>query len=251
MKCFDLTGKVALVSGCSQGLGYACVLTLARAGADIFGVSIGDDSTLKKEVEGLGRSYHSLTISLTTPGAIEQTLKEVLAAYGHVDILLNFAGIVRKEKTLNIKDEDWDAVLNINLKASFFLAQAIIAQFLKQGHGGKIINAASVLPMGDEHEQLPFTASKGGIEAITKALAYEYANVDIQVNAISFGFMTTGTTLQTWEGDHYDHQLLSRIPAKRWGTYKDVDGLLLLLASSASNYMTGCIIPIDGGYSIQ
>ena len=156
MNCFDLTGKIALVSGCSQGLGYACVLTLARAGADIFGVSIGDDDALKKEVEALGRSYHSLTISLTTPGAMEQTMKEVLATYGHIDILLNFAGIVRKEKTLSVSEKDWDAVLNINLKTSFFLSQAVIAQYLKQGHGGKIINASSVMPQCAEMVQLPF-----------------------------------------------------------------------------------------------
>lgn len=251
MKRFDLTGKVALVSGCSQGLGYACVLTLARAGADIFGVSIGDDTHLKEEVEKEGRRYHSITRSLTTSGAIEEVMKEVCAVYGHVDILLNFAGIVRKEATLQIQEECYDAVMDINLKACFFLSQAVIKQFLKQGQGGKIINASSILSQQSSNDFLPFTASKGGLEAITKALANEFAQEDIQVNAISFGYMTTGTSLQVDAEGEYDHSILKRIPAQRWGCYKDVDGLLLLLASSASNYITGCIIPIDGGYSIH
>ena len=115
--------KVALVSGASQGMGYAMALTLARHGADIFGVSIGDDQDLKKEVEAMGRRYHSLTISLTTPGAIYTLMKEVLAAYGHIDILLNFAGIMKKEDTLNIHKQEWEMTMDINVNAAFILAQ--------------------------------------------------------------------------------------------------------------------------------
>lgn len=251
MECFDLSGKIALVSGCSQGLGYACVLTLARAGADIFGVSIGDDTHLREEVEVCGRRYHSLTASLITPGAIDQVIKECLAAYGHIDILLNFAGIVRKSPTLAVNEDSWDAVMDINAKACFFLSKAVIQQMIEQGHGGKIVNASSVLSQRSSNDFLPFTASKGALEAVTKALANEFAAHDIQVNAISFGYMTTGTSLQTEANGSYDHTILERIPAGRWGCYKDVDGLLLLLASSASNYMTGCVIPIDGGFSIH
>jgi len=251
MEYFDLSGKTALVSGCSQGLGYACVLTLARAGADIFGVSIGDDDHLRSEVEACGRTYHSMHASLTTPGTIEQVIKECMAAYGHIDILLNFAGIVRKTPTLEVNEDGYDAVMDINAKACFFLSQAVIKQMLKQGHGGKIINASSVLSQRSGNDYLPFIASKGALEAITKELANEFAANDIQVNAISFGYMTTGTSLQTDENGAYDHSILQNIPARRWGCYKDVDGLLLLLASSASNYITGCIIPIDGGFSIH
>ena len=251
MEYFDLSNKVALVSGCSQGLGYACVLTLARAGADIFGVSIGDDHHLKEEVEACGRKYHSLTLSLTTPGAIDLVMKECLAAFGKIDILLNFAGIVRKEKTLSVSEQCFDDVMAINTKACFFLSQAVISQMLKQGHGGKIINASSTLSQRSSNDFLPFTASKGALEAITKALANEFAKEDIQVNAISFGYMTTGTSLQAEPDGSYDHEILAHIPAGRWGCYKDVDGLLLLLASSYSNYMSGCIIPIDGGFSIS
>ncbi|MCI8541587.1 MAG: SDR family oxidoreductase [Erysipelotrichaceae bacterium] len=251
MECFDLSGKVALVSGCSQGLGYACVLTLARAGADIFGISIGDDSRLKKEVEECGRRYHSLHASLTTPGVIDTLIKECLAAYGKIDILLNFAGVVRKKDMETISEADYDAVMDINTKACFFLTQSVIAVMKRQNSGGKIINASSILPVHGSSSFLPFVVSKGAIEAMTKALAAEYAKDDIQVNAISFGYMTTGTSLQTEENGSYDHHILAQIPAERWGCYKDVDGLLLLLASSASNYMTGCIIPIDGGFSIH
>ena len=250
MKRFDLHGKVALVSGCSQGLGYACVLTLARHGADIFGVSIGDDSNLKKEVEAYGVQYHGIALSLTTPGAIDTLMKEVLAAYGHVDILLNFAGIMKKEQTLCCDEACWDSLMDVNLKASFFLSQAVIKQFQKQGHGGKIINASGILPKEYDRYTI-YCISKGGIDAMTKSLAAQFAHEDIQINAIRFGFMTTGTSLQTADNGHYDHAMLSHIPAGRWGSYKDVDGLLLLLASPAANYMTGCIIAIDGGYSIS
>lgn len=251
MERFDLSNKVALVSGCSQGLGYACVLTLARAGADIFGVSIGDDSHLKKEVEALGRRYHSLTLSLTGEGAIDTVMKEVLAVYHRVDILLNFAGILKKQDTLEVSSCNYDALMNINLKACFFLSQAVIKQFLKQGSGGKIINASSVLSDSSKNQFIPFITSKGGLNALTRGLANEFAKDNIQVNAISFGYMTTGTSLQTIENGEYDPAILNQIPAARWGCYKDVDGLLLLLASSASNYITGCIIPVDGGYSIH
>lgn len=251
MDYYDLSDKVALVSGCSQGLGYACVLTLARAGADIFGVSIGDDTHLKEEVEAYGRKYHSMTISLTTPGAIEQVMKECLGIYGHIDILLNFAGIVRKERTLQVSEDCYNAVMDLNTKACFFLSQAVIKQMLHQGQGGKIINASSVLSQRSSNDYLPFTASKGALEAITKALANEFAKENIQVNAISFGYMTTGTSLQICDNGEIDHAILDSIPAGRWGCYKDVDGLLLLLASSASNYITGCVIPCDGGFSIH
>lgn len=248
---YKLKGKVALVTGCSQGLGYASVCTLARFGVNIFGVSIGDDDELRKEVEACGAQYHSLTISLTTPGAIEQVVKEVLAAYGKVDILLNFAGIVRKEETISITPNSWDCVMDINVKATFFLSQAVIKQFIVQGHGGKIINASSVFTISSNQDYVTYTTSKGGIEAMTKALANEYSHADIQVNAISFGFMTTGSSLQCREDGQYDPAIRQQIPAKRWGSYKDVDGCLLLLASHLSNYMSGVIIPIDGGYSIR
>lgn len=250
MEEFDLHNKVALVSGASQGMGYAMALTLARYGADIFGVSIGDDQDLKKEVEAMGRQYHSLTISLTTPGAIYTLMKEVLAAYGHIDILLNFAGIMKKEDTLNIHKQEWQMAMDINVNAAFILAQEVIKQFIKQGNGGKIINASGILP-NHTSQYCAYYTSKGAIDAMTRYLAMEFGKDDIQVNAIVFGFMTTGTSLMAGDGNHYDESILHDIPAKRWGCFKDVDGLLLLLASKQSNYINGVCIPIDGGYSIQ
>lgn len=249
MEEFDLHEKVALISGASQGMGYAMALTLARHGADIFGVSIGDDSDLKKEVEAMGRRYHSITISLTTPGAIHTVIKEVLGAYGHVDILLNFAGITKKMDTLDMTKMDWNAVFDINVSAAFLLAKEVIQQFRMQGHGGKIINASGILPLHTS-EYCAYSASKGAVEAMTRYLAMEFGKDDIQVNAITFGFMTTGTSLMSGDGNQYDDSILRDIPAKRWGCYKDVDGLLLLLASAQSNYITGACIPVDGGYSI-
>lgn len=247
---FNLHGKIALVSGCSQGLGYECVKILAAQGADIFGVSIGDDSELKKEVEAMGRQYHSLTISLTTPDAIHTLLKEVLAAYGRIDILLNFAAILKKADTLTLTKHDFNNAMDINVTASFFLSQVVIKQFKKQGQGGKIINASGILPF-DTNEYCAYYTSKGALEAMTKYLAYEFADENIQVNAIAFGFMAAGARLQQGDGQIDDTSILHRIPAGRWGTKDDIAGIVLLLASSSSDYITGSCIPVDGGYSIR
>lgn len=246
---FNLEGKTALVTGCSQGLGYASVLTLARHGADIFGVSIGDDSELKKEVENMGRRYHSVTVSLTTPGAIHSLMKEVLAAYGHIDILLNFANILKKEDTLQITRQEFDTAIDLNITAAFFLTQEVIKQFQKQGTGGKIINASGILPY-DTSEYCVYATSKGAIDQMTRYLAHEFAGRQIQINSVIIGFMTDGTRLQCGNGGEVDETILKQIPAGRWGSYRDLEGLILLLASNASDYITGACIPVDGGYSI-
>lgn len=159
----NLQGKVALVSGCSQGLGYACVIALAKSGADIFGVSIGDDDELQKKVEALGRKYHSVQISLTTPGNIRTLMKEVLAAYGHVDILLNFAGILKKENTLTLSRQAFQTAMDINVTAAFTLSQAFILQLLKQETGGKIINASGIQPY-DTTDYCDITPAKGQLK---------------------------------------------------------------------------------------
>lgn len=242
----NLQGKVALVSGCSQGLGYACVIALAKSGADIFGVSIGDDDELQKKVEALGRKYHSVQISLTTPGNIRTLMKEVLAAYGHVDILLNFAGILKKENTLTLSRQAFQTAMDINVTAAFTLSQAFILQLLKQETGGKIINASGIQPY-DTTDYCAYYTSKGAIEAMTKYMAHEFASQNIQINAITLGFMDEGNRLQEVTDKQ---QILQSIPAKRWGTWQDLDGLILLLCSSSSNYITGACIPLDGGYSI-
>lgn len=169
----NLYGKVALVSGCSQGLGYHAALALAKQGADIFGVSIGDDSSLKKAIEATGRNYHSFTISLTTPGAIHQVMKEALAAYGHIDILLNYAAILKKEETLELTKLEWNSAYDINVSAAFFLSLEVIRQFQKQGHGGKIINATGILPRHTS-AYCAYAISNGAIEAMTRYLAMEF-----------------------------------------------------------------------------
>lgn len=248
MEQYPLEGKTALISGASQGLGYAMALVLARLGANIFTVSIGDDSRLKEEVEQCGRKYHSLTLSLTTQGACDQIMKEIMSVYGRVDILLNFAGMLKKMDTLELNMEDFNQTLQLNVTSTFLLSQSVIKQFMKQKEGGKIINASGVMPTNNNF--IAYYTSKGAIEAMTRYLAYQYAKDDIQVNAISFGFMTTGTSLQSMDATHYDETILKDIPAGRWGTYKDVEGLVALLCCRKSNYITGLTIPVDGGYSL-
>lgn len=239
-----LHGKVALISSCSQGLGYEAAKILAAHGADIFGISIGDDEQLKKEIEAMGRSYHSMTADLSTPDIIHQVVKEVLAAYQHIDILLNFAHVLKKEDTLSLSRIAWKQALDINLTAAFFLSQEVIKQFLKQKQGGKIINASGILPL-EADSYAAYVVGKGGMEAMTQYLASAFAKDNIQINAIRFGYMQEGSSL------YENKEILKAIPARRLGTASDMEGALLLLASDQSNYMCGACIPVDGGCSIR
>ena len=246
---FDLHGKTALVSGCSQGLGFECVKILAKHGANVYGVSIGDDSELKEIVSQYDGNYESSTLSLTTPGAIRSVVQEAKSKYSHIDILLNFASSLKKDDTLSITKSEWSNAMDINVHAAFFLSQEVIKVMIEQHTGGKIINASGVLPF-DTTQFCSYYTANGALEAMTKYLAYEFAPNNIQINAISFGFMDFGTKLQQCLGNEDDTSILHRIPAKRWGTPKDIEGLVLLLSSSQSDYITGACIPIDGGYSI-
>lgn len=247
---FELDGKVALVSGCSQGIGYVCAKILAAHGADIFGVSIGDDTALKKEIEEMGRQYHSLTISLSTANAIHTLMKETLAAYGKIDILVNFAATLKRDKTLHITKHEWSDAFHINVASVFFLSQEVIKQFQKQATGGKIINASGILPF-DTNEYITYYTCKGAIEAMTRYLALEFAKDHIQVNSIAFGYMDIGSKLQQTNGNENDISILQRIPAGHWGTKQDIHGALLLFASSYSDYITGACLALDGGYAIH
>lgn len=249
MMDIDLHGKVALISGCSQGLGFECVTLLASHGADIYGVSIGDDRELNEIVKSYGRTYYSSTISLTTPGAIRNVVESANAHFGHIDILLNFAGVLKKDDTLSITKSEWLSAMDINVNAAFFLTQEVIKVMKKHHTGGKIINASGILPF-DTSEYCTYYTGKGAMDAMTKYLAYEFASDHIQINAIVFGFMSMGAKLQQCLANEEDTSILHRIPAKRWGTRQDIEGIVLLLSSSYSDYITGACIPCDGGYSI-
>lgn len=245
---FSLSGKVAIVTGCEQGLGQGMALGLAAAGADIFGVGIGDMSATKAEVEKLGRKFSGMKANLIQQDQIDEIVTTCVKDMGHVDILVNNAGIIRREDSVQFTEKDWDDVININLKTVFFLCQRVAQEFIKQGNGGKIINIASMLSFQGGIRVPSYTASKSGIKGITMLMANEWAKHNINVNAIAPGYMATDNTANLRADESRSNEILGRIPAGRWGTPEDVAGTAVFLAGEASAYINGYTIAVDGGW---
>lgn len=245
---FKLDGKVAIVTGCNTGLGQAIAIGLAEGGADVAGVARRDAAETQDAIEALGRKFHLIKIDLLEPGAPKRISQATVDAFGRIDILVNNAGIIRRNDALEYTEEDWDEVMNTNLKALFFLSQAVAKQFLSQGTGGKIINIASMLSFQGGIRIAAYTASKSGVLGITRLLANEWAKYGINVNAIAPGYMETNNTLALRQDAKRNAEILSRIPAGRWGKPEDLKGAAVFLASAASNYMHGYAIAVDGGW---
>ena len=245
---FNLTGKVALVTGCSAGLGEAMTLGLAEAGADIVGVYNQGRPAIQEQIEAMGRKFLGIQADLTSIEPIGQIVQKAMDNFGHVDILLNNAGILRREKCLDFSEKDWDDVMNVNLKSLFFLSQAVARQFVAQNTGGKIVNIASLLSFQGGILVPSYTASKSGVMGLTRLLACELAPHDINVNAIAPGYMTTRVTQPLRDDPVRNRQILERIPAGRWGSPDDLKGAVVFLASDASKYMNGYTVAVDGGW---
>lgn len=245
---FDLTGKVAIVTGATRGLGQGMAIALAKAGANI--VCIGQSSldTTQKEVEKAGGKFLGINANLTTLGKVQEIVDKTKETFGKVDILVNNAGIIRREDAINYKECDWDDILNVNLKTLFFLSQAVAKEMIAQKSGGKIINIASMLSYQGGIRVPAYTASKSGVKGLTKALANEWAKYKINVNAIAPGYMATDNTKAIREDAKREKEILDRIPAGRWGTPEDLAGAVIFLASKASNYVDGECIAVDGGW---
>ncbi len=246
---FKLDGKVALVTGASRGLGQAMAIGLAEAGADIAGLDILESNQTSERVQALGRRYYSVIANLreTTPDQLSGLVAEIADALGRLDILVNNAGIIRRAPIFEFSEEYWDDVLQINLKALFFLSQVAARQMAEQG-GGKIINIASMLSFQGGVLVPSYTAAKSGVAGITKALANELAGMNINVNAIAPGYMATDNTAPLRADEKRNQAILERIPAGRWGDPVDLKGIVIFLASAASDYMQGAIVPVDGGW---
>lgn len=247
---FSLAGKVAIVTGAARGLGQGMALGLASAGADIVGVDYLASEETKELVEKLGRKYLGLQANLISidQNGLNKLIKEAVDRFGHVDILVNNAGIIRREDSLNFSEKDWDDVMNINSKTVFFFSQAIANQFVKQGHGGKIINIASMLSFQGGIRVPSYTASKSAVKGMTMLMANEWAKYQINVNAIAPGYMATDNTKALREDEKRSEAILERIPAGRWGTPEDLAGAIVFLASENSNYINGYTIAVDGGW---
>jgi 2-deoxy-D-gluconate 3-dehydrogenase len=244
---FSLEGKVALVTGANTGLGQGIAVALAEAGADIAAAGIQAPTETEEKVRALGRRFVSIEANLITIEPVQRIVEETLAGLGRLDILVNNAGLIRRADAVDFSEKDWDDVMNVNIKSAFFMSQAAGRHFIASG-GGKIINIASMLSFQGGIRVPSYTASKSGIAGITRLLANEWANKNINVNAIAPGYMATDNTAQLRADEERSAQILGRIPAGRWGQPSDLGGAAVFLASTASDYVNGAIIPVDGGW---
>lgn len=254
---FDLTGKTAIVTGANTGIGQGIAGALARAGARVVGVGRSAMDETRAEIETADGKFHPVAADLSTTEPIKRIVDEAAAWAGRVDILVNNAGIVRRADPLDYTEQDWDDVINLNLKATFFLAQAfarrIVAQDAAQDRGrepqgGKIVNIASVLAFQGGIRIPPYTASKHGVVGLTRLLANEWAGKRINVNAIAPGYCVTNNTQAIRDDPDRNAAILARIPAGRWGTPADMGGAAVFLSSAASDYCHGSILTVDGGW---
>lgn len=251
MDFFSLKGKVAMVTGGNTGLGQAYVVALAKAGADLFIVTYDRDwDETKKLVEEQGRRAEFFQGDLTDRVQITKTVEECMKVYGKIDILVNNAGTIRRAPLLEYKDEDWKAVMAINIDSVYYLSQDVAKIMVKQG-SGKIINIASMLSFQGGKFVPPYTASKHAVAGITKAFANELACENIQINAIAPGYIKTANTAPIRADEKRNAEILGRIPAGKWAEPFDLMGAVVFLASKASDYVNGHILAVDGGWLVR
>ena len=244
---FDLSGKIAIVTGGSTGLGAGMSLGLAQAGADVVLVDRVSSRGMVEQIKLLGRRSLSVIADLHQKPAPQHIVDRVLSEYGRIDILINNAGIIRRTPAAEFTDKDWDDVMMVNSRAVFFLSQAVGREMIKQ-RKGKIINVASLLSFQGGIIVPSYSASKGAVAQITKALANEWASLGINVNAIAPGYMATNNTKALREDPVRSKSILDRIPTGRWGTPDDLKGAAIFLASAASDYVNGHVLLVDGGW---
>jgi 2-deoxy-D-gluconate 3-dehydrogenase len=245
---FSLSGRCALVTGANTGIGQGIAVALAAAGADVVAVGRTAPDDTAKLVRATGRRFHSIEADLGSAAHSTEIVRQAVEHFGALDILVNNAGIIRRNDALEYTESDWDAVMNINLKTAFFLSQAVARHVLAAGRGGKIVNIASMLSFQGGIRVAAYTASKSGIAGITRLLANEWAGKGINVNAVAPGYIATNNTTALRNDETRNREILGRIPAGRWGKPEDIGGATVFLASRASDYMHGAIIPVDGGW---
>ena len=245
---FNLSGRVALVSGCNKGLGQGMALALADAGARIVALTRSrPDETLALLAERGTPALH-VPLDFGAVAGFDAVVARAAEAFGRVDILVNNAGTIRRADALDFSEQDWDEVVDLNLKSVFFLSQAVARRLVAQGGGGKIINIASMLSYQGGVRVPSYTASKSGVLGLTRELANEWAPHGINVNAIAPGYMATDNTAALRADEQRNQGILERIPAGRWGRAEDLAGPVLFLASAASDYVHGFTLAVDGGW---
>lgn len=252
MSVFDLSGRVAVVTGANTGIGQGIAVALAEAGADIAAVGRTPAEETAAKVRALGRKCELVGADLSTIAPVQSVVDHVLASLGGLDILINNAGIIRRADSVDFTEEDWDAVVDTNLKSVFFLSQAagrhMIAHREATGRRGKIVNIASMLSFQGGIRVPSYTASKSGVAGLTKLLACEWAAKGVNVNAIAPGYIATNNTAALQEDETRNRQIMERIPEGRWGAPSDIGGAAVFLSSSAADYVQGHVLAVDGGW---
>ena len=247
---FDLSGRVALVTGTSRGLGQSFARALARAGADLVITARRKDDLreFQKEIEGLGRRALSLDLDVRDQGSIARLAEAALAGYAKIDILVNNAGCNIRKPALEVTWEDWNTILDTNLRGSFFVAQAIGRHMVERGYG-RIINIGSVTSVAGYAGLAPYGASRGGIKQLTMSLADDWGPHGVTVNCLAPGWFKTAQNARMYEDAEWVEMLKSRIPIRRPGQPDDLDGAVVFLASEESRYVTAQTLLVDGGIS--
>jgi 2-deoxy-D-gluconate 3-dehydrogenase len=244
---FDLSGRVAVVTGANTGIGQAIALALAEAGADIACVGRTPADETVARAQAMGRKAAIITADLSTIEPVARIVDETLTTLGRLDILVNNAGIIRRADAVDFTEADWDAVIDTNLKSLFFLCQAAGRHMLAQGRGS-IINIASMLTFQGGIRVPSYTAAKSGVGGLTKLLANEWAAKGVNVNAIAPGYIATNNTAALQADETRNKAIVDRIPAGRWGEPSDLGGAAIFLASDAARYVNGHILAVDGGW---
>jgi 2-deoxy-D-gluconate 3-dehydrogenase len=246
---FKLHDRIALVTGASTGLGAAIAVALAEAGAQVccHGNTRSPEATCD-QVESAGGVAHAITGDLSKPETPKNLVAQALERFGRIDILINNAGTIRRAPAVDYSEDDWTAVIEVNLSSVFRLSQLTGRHMIETGHCGKIVNIASLLSFQGGITVPAYAASKGGVAQLTKALANEWARHRINVNAIAPGYMRTANTAALQADETRNRQILERIPAGRWGEPEDLAGAAVFLSSSASDYINGHVLVVDGGW---
>ncbi|MDQ0559790.1 2-deoxy-D-gluconate 3-dehydrogenase [Rhizobium mesoamericanum] len=247
MTMFDLSGQVAIVTGANTGIGQAIAVALAVAGAKIVAVGRSSMDETEAAVRKTGAGFYAIKADLGSIEPLKAIVDEAVAAFGKLDILVNNAGIIRRADAIDFTEADWDEVMDVNLKSVFFLSQAAARHMLERGTG-KIINIASLLSFQGGIRIPSYTASKSGLAGLTRLLACEWAARGINVNAIAPGYFVTNNTTALREDPDRSASILARIPAGHWGDPADLGGAAVFLASQASDYVHGIVLPVDGGW---
>ena len=250
LSAFDLSGQVALITGTSRGLGQYFARALAKAGADIAMTSRTKESLrpFQAEIESLGRRVFTATLDVRDHASIQQAVSEIEAEAGKIDILVNNAGCNVRKPALDVTWEDWNLILDTNLRGSFFVAQAVARGMVARGYG-RIINIGSVTSVAGYGGLGPYTASRGGIKQLTMSLADDWGKFGVTVNCLAPGWFRTAQNNVMYENQEWVAYLCDRIPLKRPGQPNDLDGAVVFLASESSRYVTGQILLVDGGIS--